>query len=193
MSQDARVEAAAKAIATSDGWQHPAPRHFKQATAALAAADRLAPGLIRCQTCHEMKLSLAAAEAHADRLAPGLDLDVIALQAATAIEHIPTDIPPVQHKARVQCAVLKALRRILLDTAAAVEAERYLVWSNVHRAWWRPNAAGYTSYIEAAGRYTRDEAIKHSTGRDQSTDEPLPEIPVRERDVLATIRKAGPT
>lgn len=31
---------------------------------------------------------------------------------------------------------------------------KYLVWSNEHAAWWRPGRMGYTSLIEAAGRYT---------------------------------------
>lgn len=35
----------------------------------------------------------------------------------------------------------------------------YLVWSNEHSAWWGPNNAGYYSKIEAAGRYTREEAL----------------------------------
>lgn len=42
----------------------------------------------------------------------------------------------------------------------ADEDKSYLVWSNEHRAWWGPNNAGYYSALEAAGRYTRDEALK---------------------------------
>jgi hypothetical protein len=34
----------------------------------------------------------------------------------------------------------------------------YLIWSNEHGRWWRPNKAGYTSRISAAGRYRQDEA-----------------------------------
>lgn len=63
--------------------------------------------------------------------------------------------------------------------------DEYLVWSNEHRAWWRPKARGYTIYLKAAGRYTRDEAIMHSRARDQA-DGILPELPVRLADVLAT-------
>lgn len=59
----------------------------------------------------------------------------------------------------------------------------YLIWSNEHRAWWRPNAHGYTVHIEQAGRYTRDEAVKHSRCRDQYRGEPLPELPIREDDL----------
>lgn len=63
--------------------------------------------------------------------------------------------------------------------------DEYLVWSNEHRAWWRPNARGYTVHLKSAGRYTRDEAISHSRSRDQERGI-LPEIPVRLADVLAT-------
>jgi hypothetical protein len=34
----------------------------------------------------------------------------------------------------------------------------YLVWSNQKGMWWRPNHAGYTQFIEEAGRYLRPEA-----------------------------------
>lgn len=36
----------------------------------------------------------------------------------------------------------------------------YLIWSTQHRAWWRPEAAGYSVSIEGAGLYTRAEAIE---------------------------------
>lgn len=64
--------------------------------------------------------------------------------------------------------------------------DEYLVWSNEHRAWWRPKAAGYTVHMAAAGRYTRDEAIGHSLSRDDGTIPP--EIPVRLAD-LAEVEK----
>jgi hypothetical protein len=37
----------------------------------------------------------------------------------------------------------------------------YLLWSGRHEGWWRPDARGYTSDIDQAGRYTRAEALRH--------------------------------
>jgi hypothetical protein len=36
----------------------------------------------------------------------------------------------------------------------------YLIWSNEHRAWWRPQRQGYTSSIHEAGQYSRENALK---------------------------------
>jgi hypothetical protein len=38
---------------------------------------------------------------------------------------------------------------------------RFLLWSNKHSMWWRPNAAGYTDNIAEAGRYTQPAAVQH--------------------------------
>lgn len=58
--------------------------------------------------------------------------------------------------------------------------EQYLVWSNEHRAWWRPKSAGYTYDVRAAGRYTSAEAIDISgTARNGWTN------PARVPDELA--------
>ena len=37
--------------------------------------------------------------------------------------------------------------------------DTYLVWSNEHSAWWGPNESGYYTSIEAAGRYSREDAL----------------------------------
>lgn len=36
----------------------------------------------------------------------------------------------------------------------------YLLWSNKHRMWWRPNSAGYTSNEAEAGRYSEHDALE---------------------------------
>ncbi len=66
--------------------------------------------------------------------------------------------------------------------------ETYLIWSNEHRGWYRPKAAGYTLQISKAGRFTREEAVSRSRVRDQFHGEPPPEIPVPEADAIAACR-----
>lgn len=36
----------------------------------------------------------------------------------------------------------------------------YLVWSNEHDAWWKPNRRGYTHDVWQAGRYAEKEAAE---------------------------------
>lgn len=35
---------------------------------------------------------------------------------------------------------------------------RFLIWSEEHQAWWRPNSAGYTTSLKQAGRYDSAQA-----------------------------------
>ncbi len=58
------------------------------------------------------------------------------------------------------------------------EREVYLVWSNEHNSWWRANSGGYTSYVESAGEYTKEEALSICNGAnyDWNTDR-LKKIP----------------
>lgn len=69
----------------------------------------------------------------------------------------------------------------------AAAANEYLVWSNEHGAWWRPNSQGYTTLIQAAGRYSREEALKIcGLGRDGWRNEGSPdEVPIRLEDAEA--------
>jgi hypothetical protein len=56
----------------------------------------------------------------------------------------------------------------------------YVVWSNEHSCWWGPNHCGYTSKLSAAGRYTRDEALKicrNARGGREFNDNPS-EVPL---------------
>lgn len=71
-------------------------------------------------------------------------------------------------------------------------AAAYLIWSNEHRAWWRPNSRGYTVELEAAGRYSRAEAISiAANARDGwRKGEPPPEIALPERDALEALATA---
>lgn len=36
----------------------------------------------------------------------------------------------------------------------------YLLWSNKHKAWWRPGDWGYTLHINEAAEYSESEAIE---------------------------------
>jgi hypothetical protein len=65
-------------------------------------------------------------------------------------------------------------------------ADRYLIWSNEHVAWWGPGGVGYVESLAAAGRYDRTEALAicaraiPGTAREFGV---LPELPVREADL----------
>ena len=41
---------------------------------------------------------------------------------------------------------------------------QWLVWSNEHRGWWKPQSAGYTKSRKQAGRYSLDEATEICVG-----------------------------
>lgn len=86
---------------------------------------------------------------------------------------------------------LRALEAALNPSNYQGDPEKYLIWSNEHQAWWRPNSQGYTVHLEAAGRYDSGEAIEiASTGRDGWFEgEPPPEIAISESDVLAHKRQ----
>lgn len=72
-------------------------------------------------------------------------------------------------------------------------AADYLIWSNQHRAWWRAESAGYTDYLDAAGHYTREEAliICRSAHDGWEKEKVPPEIPVAEADALACAALPG--
>ena len=65
-------------------------------------------------------------------------------------------------------------------------AERYLIWSHEHGAWWGPGRCGYVASIGAAGRYTEAEAMDICTNAIPGTSRQLgalPELPVSETHV----------
>jgi hypothetical protein len=70
-------------------------------------------------------------------------------------------------------------------------SERYLVWSNEHMAWWRPDSMGYTRNIANAGTYARSDAMeisqKASSHIDWTRQTPN-ELPVRVADLPESVR-----
>lgn len=46
----------------------------------------------------------------------------------------------------------------------------WLIYSREHNAFWRPNSSGYTWDINAAGRYTHEEAVARCNTRDMQHD-----------------------
>ena len=54
-----------------------------------------------------------------------------------------------------------ALRDGLIEVYGLPPAgRRFLIWSNEHQAYWRPNRAGYTERASDAGLYPQNEAIE---------------------------------
>lgn len=65
------------------------------------------------------------------------------------------------------------------------EYDRYLIWSNEHRAWWRHASQGYTPHIASAGNYSRAEAISICKGALYGSREVPNELPIRIDDAVA--------
>lgn len=72
------------------------------------------------------------------------------------------------------------------ETPCPCQADLYLIWSDEHRAWWRPGSRGYTRHVKTAGRYSRDAAMKLCRDAQAGLDpnDPAPELPVRAVDAL---------
>lgn len=68
----------------------------------------------------------------------------------------------------------------------------YLIWSNEHRAWWRPVECGYCQDELQAGIYTRERAMEiceNARAGWHAALEP-PELPVRIKDLPTEQRQA---
>ena len=61
----------------------------------------------------------------------------------------------------------------------------YYVWSNEHRAWWKPGRLGYARGLSSAGQYTREDALEICRDAIPSAGHvgAISEIPVRVDDV----------
>lgn len=64
-----------------------------------------------------------------------------------------------------------------------IPKREWLVWSNEHRAWWRPERCGYTSDVGGAGLYTEEEADECCESRSKIAGEEAPEIKVHIREI----------
>jgi hypothetical protein len=63
-------------------------------------------------------------------------------------------LPPIHAEAANE---IERLTKIVNDRDAK---EAFLIWSNQHKSWWRPNSQGYTYFVEKAGRYNREQAMR---------------------------------
>ena len=65
-----------------------------------------------------------------------------------------------------------------------VSDDAYFIWSNEHRAWWRPNSCGYTDNLAEAGTYSQIAALIICGNALAGWREgALPELPIRAADL----------
>lgn len=57
------------------------------------------------------------------------------------------------------------------NPSTVTELGPWLIWSNEHESFWRPNHRGYTYHASAAGRYSFEEAFKICNGANFPSDE----------------------
>ena len=109
-------------------------------------------------------------------------------------EHVYQVLPYIAAAQPATILRLLSLARAGLEAGKAEESMRepYLVWSNEHHAWWRPNSRGYAKSIEDAGVYSREEAMDIAgTSRNGWTVDHTPdEIPVAVSDIPERMRAA---
>ncbi len=72
--------------------------------------------------------------------------------------------------------------------------KKYLIWSNEHNAWWRPNSRGYCADIRDAGQYTMREAENIcANAYPRIKNEPPPEVMIDKDEVLFNAKDATET
>lgn len=55
-----------------------------------------------------------------------------------------------------------------VHTAPPVDGLVYLLWSQAHAAWWKPNGFGYHKDIDEAGRFSEADAVRYVVASAQS-------------------------
>jgi hypothetical protein len=61
-------------------------------------------------------------------------------------------------------------------------SERYLIWSNEHRAWWKASRHGYTTRTDKAGQFSFEQATEIVTKANRiKIEEIMVEAPSREQ------------
>lgn len=75
-----------------------------------------------------------------------------------------------------------------------MNGDRYLIWSNEHRAWWARGGWGYSPGLTNAGRYSREEALRLCRDAICTADHIgiISEIPVRLCDVEEFLKDTLP-
>lgn len=63
--------------------------------------------------------------------------------------------------------------------------ETYVIWSHEHGKWWAPNAHGYVSRLDEAGRYTQKIALEICGRSLAGTYDAPNDLPVRVLDLYA--------
>lgn len=79
--------------------------------------------------------------------------------AQRVVEHLEGRGPPERLTSSNYRRLLISMQRKGGDRVRAnLAGKRVFIWSAEHVAWWRPERAGYTRHIEAAGVYSFEDA-----------------------------------
>lgn len=54
----------------------------------------------------------------------------------------------------------------------------YLIWSNEHRGWWKPNRHGYTTLTQRAGQFSLEGATEIVTHANRYSSDNIEEVMV---------------
>ena len=72
-------------------------------------------------------------------------------------------------------------------------SKKYLIWSNEHRMWWKPNSFGYTPHISDAGIFSKEKASEIVAQATQWLDTAVPQELAVDIETLPKGMKIGDT